>query len=124
MSVVIEQRIRLAARLHDVLGDFAAVVTDDAQKTRPQAGKVAVLIEPPDLDYPTWGNDPEITWRVDIVAGTAATQAANLALIVRAIDLIAADPAICLTEARPVTYSLAGVGELAAYQLTINPSDI
>ena len=37
---------------------------------RPLPNKVAVFIEPPELAYKKWGNDPDITWRLDVIAGT------------------------------------------------------
>ncbi|KAB7789458.1 hypothetical protein [Bifidobacterium cebidarum] len=122
-SLIVEQRDRLAMRLRETLGGMAAVVTDDAQKARPQADRIAVLIEWPDIDYPTWGNDPETTWRVDLIAGTMATQARSLETIGKALDLIAGTD-LCVIQARAVTFTLSGVGDLSAYQLTINPSDL
>ncbi|MGE8606842.1 hypothetical protein ACOI8T_09120 [Bifidobacterium breve] len=122
-NLIVRQRARLASKFREILGDMAVIVTDDSQQARPQSGKVAVLIEWPDIDYPIWGNDPEITWRVDLIAGTMATQARNLEPISDALDLIA-ESDLCVIQARPVTFTITNVGDLAAYQLTINPSDL
>lgn len=122
-NLIVRQRARLASKFREILGDMAVIVTDDSQQARPQSGKVAVLIEWPDIDYPIWGNDPEITWRVDLIAGTMATQARSLEPISDALDLIA-ESDLCVIQARPVTFTITNVGDLAAYQLTINPSDL
>ena len=122
-NLIVRQRARLASKFREILGDMDVIVTDDSQQARPQSGKVAVLIEWPDIDYPIWGNDPEITWRVDLIAGTMATQARNLEPISDALDLIA-ESDLCVIQARPVTFTITNVGDLAAYQLTINPSDL
>lgn len=109
--------------LEDCLGDLVQIVTADEQKARPLPNKVAVFIEPPELAYKKWGNEPDITWRLDIIAGTMATQAPALELVMRAIDLMA-EHELNIQAARPVTLSLAGSGDLAAYQLTLNPLEI
>ena len=99
------------------------IVTADEQKARPLPNKVAVFIEPPELAYKQWGNEPDITWRLDVIAGTMATQAPALELVMRAIDLMA-EHELNIQAARPVTLSLSGAGDLAAYQLTLNPLEI
>lgn len=99
------------------------IVTADEQKARPLPNKVAVFIEPPELTYKKWGNEPDITWRLDIIAGTMATQAPALELVMRAIDLMA-EHELNIQAARPVTLSLSGAGDLAAYQLTLNLLEI
>lgn len=120
---VVMERDALMELLSGVLGDLVQAVTDDVQAARASPGRVAVFIEPPDLDYPRWDGTPEITWRVDVVAGTMATQATGLDLIMRAIDLLAA-AGLNIQTARPVTMSLAGAGPVAAYQLTLNPLEL
>ena len=122
-GLIVRQRALLTSKLRETLGDMAVIVTDDSQQARPQSGKVAALIEWPDIDYPTWGNDPEITWHEYLIAGTKATQARSLEPISDALDLIA-DSDLCVIQARPVTFTITNVGDLAAYQLTINPSDL
>lgn len=74
-SLVIQERDALIRLLEDCLGDLVQIVTADEQKARPLPNKVAVFIEPPELAYKKWGNEPDITWRLDIIAGTMATQA-------------------------------------------------
>ena len=122
-SQIITERETLMDMLTDMLGALVTVVTIDAQEARPLPGKVAVLIEPPELVYEKWGNAPDITWRLDVIAGTMATQAHSLDLIMRAIDLMA-ERELNIQSARPVTISPAGAGDLAAYQLTLNPLEI
>ena len=60
---------------------------------------------------------------LDVIAGTMATQAPALELVMRAIDLMA-EHELNIQAARPVTLSLSGAGDLAAYQLTLNPLEI
>ena len=52
-----------------------------------------------------------------------ATQAPALELVMRAIGLMA-EHELNIQAARPVTLSLSGAGDLAAYQLTLNPLEI
>ncbi|MDU2421566.1 MAG: hypothetical protein E7D48_05615 [Bifidobacterium scardovii] len=122
-SVAVRQRDALMTLLEDSLGDLVQIITIDEQKARPLPGRVAVFVEPPDLEYPRWGNEPEITWRLDLIAGTTATQAPSLDLIMRAIDLLA-ERDVNIQAARPVTISLDGAGNIAAYQLTLNPLEL
>ena len=114
-SLVIQERAALIRLLEDCLGDLVQIVTADEQKARPLPNKVAVFIEPPELAYKKWG--------LDVIAGTMATQAPALELVMRAIDLMA-EHELNIQAARPVTLSLSGAGDLAAYQLTLNPLEI
>ena len=90
------------------LGEIGSFVTGDVAKARPLPGMVAVFIEPPDIDYPVWGDRPECTWRLDLLAGIG----------------LLAEAGLNIATARPVTFSLAGAGTLASYQITLNPLDI
>ncbi|PWG65034.1 hypothetical protein [Bifidobacterium callitrichidarum] len=120
---VTRERDALMELLESTLGDLVQVVTDDLQAARASPGRVAVFVEPPDLEYPRWGDLPETTWRLDVIAGTMATQATGLDLIMRAIDVLASHD-INIQAARPVSMSLAGAGTVAAYQLTLNPLEL
>ena len=51
MSRIISEREALMDMLTDMIGDLVAVVTIDAQEARPLPGKVAVLIDPPNITY-------------------------------------------------------------------------
>lgn len=50
-----EQRTALMDTLTDMLDGLVSSVCIDAQLARPTAGKVAVFIEPPTVEWPTWG---------------------------------------------------------------------
>ncbi|MDU5311835.1 MAG: hypothetical protein E6160_04920 [Bifidobacterium bifidum] len=117
------ERQELAGMVEAALGELGAFVTGDVAKARPLPGMVAVFIEPPDIDYPAWGDKPECTWRLDLLAGTPATQAGAFDPITKAIGLLA-EAGLNIATARPVTFSLAGAGTLASYQITLNPLDI
>lgn len=93
MSRVIDERDALIDLLESTLGDLVQIVTTDEAEARPAPGKVAVFIEPPELAYPDWTGEPTITWRLDVIAGTTATQPAAMPLIIDAIDLLARTPA-------------------------------
>lgn len=123
MSRVIRERDALIDLLEDMLGDLVQIVTTDETEARPLPGKVAVFIEPPDIEYPDWSGEPTATWRLDVVAGTTATQAASLAMIVDAIDAMAAHR-LNIARAEPVTFTAGGAAQLAAYQVTLNPLEI
>lgn len=114
----------LMARLTDMLGNVVQIVTVDPAAAKPSPGRVAIFIEPPELDYSaSWTAAPEIGWKLDIIAGTPATQPASLDLITDAIETLA-DNELNIASARPVSFTLPnGAGTLAAYEVTLNPLD-
>lgn len=113
-----DQLESLHARITQALGQLASTVTTHADQARPTPGHVVCLIEAPDITWTGMANEPHATWRIDLIAGTASTQADSLPLLWQALDLIAA-AGINIQDAQPISYSLAGVGSLAAYQATI-----
>lgn len=117
-------RDELMARLTDMLGNVVQIVTIDPAAAKPAPGKIAIFIEPPELDYSTsWTAAPEIGWKIDLVAGTPATQPTALDLITDAIETLA-DNELNIATARPVSFTLPnGAGTLAAYEVTLNPLD-
>lgn len=117
-------RDELMARLTDMLGNVVQIVTVDPAAAKPSPGRVAIFIEPPELDYSTnWTAAPEIGWKLDIIAGTPATQPASLDLITDAVETLA-DNELNIASARPVSFTLPnGAGTLAAYEVTLNPLD-
>lgn len=118
-------RDELMARLTDMLGNVVQIVTVDPAAAKPSPGRVAIFIEPPELDYASsWTAAPEIKWKLDLIAGTPATQPASLDLITDAIETLA-DNELNIAAARPVSFTLPnGAGTLAAYEVTLNPLDI
>lgn len=72
-SQVTREREALMDMLTDAMGDLACVVTIDAQDARPLPGRIAVLIDPPELTFEGW-HMQTITWTVNLIAGTMATQ--------------------------------------------------
>lgn len=122
---VARARDELIAWLEERLGDLVQIVTIDPAAVRPSPGRVAIFVEPPELDYSaSWTEAPEIGWKIDIVAGTPATQPTSLDLITDAIETLA-DNDLNIATARPVSFTLPnGSGALAAYELTLNPLDI
>ena len=121
--MVIVQRTALMDTLTDMLDDLVSSVSTDSALVHPQPGKVAIYVEPPYVEYPTWDWVPDITWTLDLVAGTPATQATALDDIIDAIDRLAAK-GLNVNKAQPVGWNLAGTGTLAAYQVTLNPLEI
>lgn len=119
MSRIISERDKLVAMLTDMVGDLVTAVTIDAQAARPLPGKVAVLIDPPEITYEGWQFVSTI-WTVNLIAGTTATQAESLDLLIPVLERLH-ERHLNMKAAKPVTYSLAGVGNLAAYELTLNP---
>ena len=105
-----------------MIGDLVAVVTIDAQEARPLPGKVAVLIDPPNITYEGW-QFVNTEWTVNLIAGTTATQIESLDLIIPVLERLH-ERHLNMKAAKPVTYSLAGVGNLAAYEITLNPLEI
>lgn len=122
-SMVIVQRTALMATLTDMLDDLVSSVSTDSALVHPQPGKVAIYVEPPCVEYHTWDGVPDITWTLDLVAGTPATQATALDDIIDAIDQLASK-GLNVNKAQPVGWNLAGAGTLAAYQVTLNPLEI
>lgn len=118
-------RDELMARLTGLLGNVVQIVTVDPAAAKPSPGRVAIFIEPPELDYSaSWTAAPEIGWKLDIIAGTPATQPAALDLITDAVETLA-DNELNIATARPVSFTLPnGAGTLAAYEVTLNPLDI
>ena len=117
-------REALIAWLEDHLGDLVQIITIDPAAAKPSPGRVAIFIEPPELDYSAnWSIAPEIGWKLDIIAGTPATQPTSLDLITDAIETLA-DNELTIASARPVSFTLPnGAGTLAAYEVTLNPLD-
>ena len=126
-----EQRAALMNTLTDMLDGLVSSVSIDAQLIRPAAGKVAVFIEPPTVEWPSWG-PPEPVWTLDVIAGTPAA-------VARAEEAWAASkgrfsrlatsgafhsplmaPAQAPFADYPATWNLAGAGTLAAYQVVLN----
>lgn len=121
---VTSAREALIAWLEDHLGDLVQIITIDPAAAKPSPGRVAIFIEPPELDYSaSWTAAPEIGWKLDIIAGTPATQPTSLDLITDAIETLA-DNDLNIASARPVSFTLPnGAGTLAAYEVTLNPLD-
>lgn len=111
--------------LSDHLGGLVQIVTVDPAAAKPTAGHVAVFIEPPELDYSrSWTMPPDVTFRLDVIAGTPATQPAALDLITDAIEMLA-EANLNIATARPISFTLPnGAGSLAAYEITLNPLDL
>lgn len=122
MNTVIEERSALIELLTDMLGTLANVVTIDAQAARPLPGKVAVLIDPPEIVYEGW-QFTRPTWTVNLIAGTMATQTDALDLLLGALERLQARH-LNMKDAKPATFSLSGVGDLAAYSITLNPLEL
>lgn len=121
-SQIITEREALMDMLTDILGALVTVVTIDAQEARPLPGKVAVLIDPPEITYEGW-QFVSTTWTVSLIAGTMATQTESLDLLIPVLERLH-ERRLNMKTAKPVTYSLAGVGNLAAYEITLNPLEI
>lgn len=121
-SQIITERETLMDMLTDMLGALVTVVTIDAQEARPLPGKVAVLIDPPEITYEGW-QFVNTAWTVNLIAGTMATQTESLDLLIPVLERLH-ERRLNMKTAKPVTYSLAGVGNLAAYEITLNPLEI
>lgn len=121
-SQIITEREVLMDMLTDMLGALVTVVTIDAQEARPLPGKVAVLIDPPEITYEGW-QFVSTAWTVNLIAGTMATQTESLDLLIPVLERLH-ERRLNMKTAKPVTYSLAGVGNLAAYEITLNPLEI
>ena len=121
-SQIITEREALMDMLTDMLGALVTVVTIDAQEARPLPGKVAVLIDPPEITYEGW-QFVSTAWTVNLIAGTMATQTESLDLPIPVLERLH-ERRLNMKTAKPVTYSLAGVGNLAAYEITLNPLEI
>ena len=50
-----KQRAALMDTLADMLDGLVSSISIDAQLVRPAAGKVAVFVEPPTVEWPSWG---------------------------------------------------------------------
>lgn len=107
----------LIEQLANALGDTASIVTIDTQDVRPIPGKVAVIVIPPTITYPSWHATPDLTWKACIVAGTYATQTASLNLIYQAIEKLA-EHDVNIVKAEPVGYQLDSGTTISAYEIT------
>lgn len=122
MNRITAERDALTATLTDMLGGIVQSVGIDPAEARPTTGHVAVVIEPPEVAYPTW-RAIEIHWTLDLIAGTQTTQAASLDLLTDAIETLAA-AGLNIERCTPITFNLAGAGSLAAYQVRLNPLEL
>lgn len=114
-----EEREALMDLLTDAAGDLVDAVTIDAQEARPLPGKAVMLIDPPTITFEGYQFQERI-WTVNVIAGTTATQVQALDIITPVVERLWARK-VNMRSAKPATYSLAGVGNLAAYELTLNP---
>lgn len=90
MSGYVEtEREALIETLTDMLGGLACIVTIDAQDARPLPGKIAVLIDPPEITFEGWQYITP-TWTVNLIAGTMATQTAAMDLLIDAVERLQA----------------------------------
>lgn len=121
-SQLVREREALIETLTDILRGLASVVTIDAQDARPLPGKIAVLINPPEITYQGW-QFAVINWSVTLIAGTMATQSSAFDLLADAMERLH-ERRLNMKDAKPVTFSLAAAGGLAAYQLTLNPLEL
>ena len=117
MNRITAERDALTATLTDMLGGIVQSVGIDPAEARPTTGHVAIVIEPPEVTYPTW-RAIEIHW-----TGTQTTQAASLDLLTDAIELLA-EHGLNIERATPITFNLAGAGNIAAYQVRLNPLEL
>ncbi|KFI84482.1 hypothetical protein BREU_1257 [Bifidobacterium reuteri DSM 23975] len=118
----VRERDQLIEKLTEMLGDMANVVTLDAQEARPLPGKVSVLIDPPTISFEGW-QYVNRTWRIAIIAATPTTQADAFDLLMEALERLH-ERHLNMKEAQPASFSLAGVGSLAAYEITLNPLEL
>lgn len=105
--------------LTDALGDMACIVTIDAQDARPLPGKLAVLIDPPEITFEGWRTQT-IAWTVNLIAGTMATQTLALDLLTDGVQRLYENQ-VNIRDAKPSTFNLTSIGSLAAYTITLNP---
>lgn len=117
-----EEREALMDLLTDAAGDLVAAVTIDAQEARPLPGKAVMLIDPPTITFEGYQFQERI-WTVNVIAGTTATQVQALDIITPVVERLW-ERKVNMRSAKPVTYSLAGGGNLAAYELTLNPLEL
>lgn len=117
-----EEREALMDLLTDAAGDLVDAVTIDAQEARPLPGKAVILIDPPTITFEGYQFQERI-WTVNVIAGTTATQVQALDIITPVVERLWARK-VNMRSAKPATYSLAGVGNLAAYELTLNPLEL
>lgn len=117
-----EEREALMELLRDAAGDLVDVVTIDAQEARPLPGKAVMLIDPPAITFEGY-QFQERVWTVNVIAGTTATQVDALDIITPVVERLW-ERKVNMREAKPVSYSLAGVGTLAAYEITLNPLEL
>lgn len=123
MSRAIQEREALIELLESTLGSVVQIVTTDAAAARPVPKKVAVLVEPPHYEFPTWNAQPVITWTLDIIAGTMSTQDSAFELIAQAIETLDSHH-LNIASAEPVSFTIGTSGTLAAYQLILNPLEL
>ena len=117
-----EEREALMDLLTDAAGDLVYAVTIDAQEARPLPGKAVMLIDPPTITFEGYQFQERI-WTVNVIAGTTATQVQALDIITPVVERLW-ERKVNMRSAKPVTYSLAGGGNLAAYELTLNPLEL
>lgn len=119
MSTASDLTDALSLRIQEAAPDIIAQVTTDPTLVKPSPGKVSVWIEPPDYEWPGWYTEPDLTFRLMVVAGTPDRHLAGLDLIQRAMDALHATHQIGLAKAAPVGFDLNG-RTLAAYEITLH----
>lgn len=119
---LLDEREALIETLTDMLGDLAAIVTCDAQTARPTPGRLTVLVEPPEIVFDSF-DLTTTNWSVVLIAGTMATQADALTILADGLERLQAER-LNMKTAKPVSFQLAGVGSLAAYEIVLNPLEL
>lgn len=118
MTSLNDQAAALQTTITDMLGDMCAVVSMDPATARPTPGKVAVVINPPEITFEGWQyRDP--AWTLLVIAGTPSTTVDALPLLLDALDRLQARR-LNMHKATPVSFSLAGAGTLGGYEITLN----
>jgi hypothetical protein len=120
MSRVDELTEQLTERITEAGHGLILQVTTDPSLVKPSPGKVSLVIMPPDIAWDGWELEPNVTFKILAVAGTANTNKRGYDLILEAMDIMhQAD--VNMATATPVGFDLAGAGTLAAYEITLNP---
>ena len=97
-------------------------VTTDPTAIKPSNNSVSVWIKPPEVEWELF-NEPSYTFVIYLVAGRPFSKNnAALELLETIEDMSAAH--LNMSYAHPAEFTVEGIGDLAAYEISLKPLDL
>lgn len=97
-------------------------VTTDPTAIKPSNTGVSIWIKPPEVEWELWA-EPEYSFTIYVVSGRPfAKNPAVLEILETIEDMSAAH--LNMSYATPAEFTVEGIGDLAAYEISLKPLDL